>query len=282
MDQILNNPGLQNITENIFLNLDDTDLQKCQCLNKSSQQILTNPMFWLKKWKGLSKKSKKDWTKAIQITRNTHLEKNVLSYIKKAIKIGHIVDFPCYIDENVVEKSNIFTFETALTEKNLGILQISVLQTAFMERNLGMLQILIPMVHDSIWEWIAIILIGYAATNGFANVIKVLAPLIKNPITVSKYENMNTMHLAARNGKEEALKVLATFTDNFDLVDDFRGHTLMFCAALKGYVEIAKFLAPLMKNPNLPDKNGITPIQCAKREGHDELARILQSYIKKP
>ena len=141
------------------------------------------------------------------------------------------------------------------------------------------------MVHDSIWEWIAIILIGYAATNGFANVIKVLAPLIENPITLPKNYigcNMNTMHLAVLNGKEEALKVLATFTDNFDLVDDFRGHTLMFCAALKGYVEIAKFLAPLMKNPNLPCKNGITPIQCAKREGHDELARILQSYIKKP
>ena len=104
MDQILNNEGLQHIAEMIFLNLDSEKLKTCQCLNKSSQQILANPMFWLKKWKGLSKESKKDWTKAIQITRNTPLETNVLSYIKKAIKIGHFVDVPCYIDENVVEK----------------------------------------------------------------------------------------------------------------------------------------------------------------------------------
>ena len=104
MDQIINNPGLQNIIEMILLNLDYKDLQECQHLNKLTQQILANPMFWLKRWNGLSKESKKDWTKAIQITRNTHLETNVLSYIKKAIKIGHLVDVPCYIDENVVEK----------------------------------------------------------------------------------------------------------------------------------------------------------------------------------
>ena len=80
MDQIINNSGLQKITETIFLNLDDKDLQECQHLNKSSQKILANPLFWLKKWKGLTKKSKKDWTKAIQITRNMPLETNVLSY----------------------------------------------------------------------------------------------------------------------------------------------------------------------------------------------------------
>ena len=104
MDQVFNNSGLQHITEIIFLNLDIEKLQVCQCLNKSSKEILKNPIFWLKKWKGLSKNSKKDWTKAIQLTRNTNLEENVISYIKRAIKIGHIVDVPCYIDENVVEK----------------------------------------------------------------------------------------------------------------------------------------------------------------------------------
>ena len=250
MDQILNNPGLQNITENIFLNLDDTDLQKCQCLNKSSQQILTNPMFWLKKWKGLSKESKKDWTKAIQITRNTHLEKNVLSYIKKAIKIGHIVDVPCYIDANVVEKSNIFTFETALEENNFG-----------------MLQILAPMDVIEI-ENDEIVL----NLTSHVNVIKVIAPLVEIPIDYSI--------LAVLDGNLEALKVLVTFTDNLDIIGEF-GFNLMFCAAIKGCVDTAKFLAPLMKNPHLPC-NGITPIQMAKHRGHDELARFLQSYIKKP
>ena len=108
LDQIINNLGLQNITETIFTNVNFEDLQKCQFLNKSSHQILANPIFWLKKWKGLSNQSKKDWTKAIQMTKNTPLKKNILLYIKKAIKIGHIVDVPCYISENVVKKLEYF------------------------------------------------------------------------------------------------------------------------------------------------------------------------------
>ena len=180
MDQILNNQGLQHIAEIIFLNLDSEKIKICQLLNKSSQQICANPMFWLKKWKGLSKESKKEWSKAIKITRNTNLETNVVSYIKKAIRIGHVVDVPCYIDENIVEKSNEFTFEAAL-----------------MERNLGMIQILAPMVDNPnphifpddpivvtqtfVIDWRVLNAIEKAAIKNYPNIIKVLAPLIENP-----------------------------------------------------------------------------------------------------
>ena len=163
MAQIFNNSGLQHITEMIFLNLDSEKLQVCQCVNKSSKDILKNPLFWLKKWKGLSQNSKKDWSKAIQLTRNTNLEENVISYIKKVIKIGHVVDVPCYIDENVVEKSNDFTFEAALNENNLG-----------------MVQILAPMVDNPNphCEYCGMLTINSIAEN----MIKVLAPLIGNPL----------------------------------------------------------------------------------------------------
>ena len=64
-------------------------------------------MFWLKKWRfnrGLSKKNQKDWIKALQMTKNTNIERVVL-YIQKVIKIGHFVDVPCYIDDQSVKKS---------------------------------------------------------------------------------------------------------------------------------------------------------------------------------
>ena len=52
MDQIINNPGLQHITENILLNLDFKNLQVCQSANKNFGQILANnPIFWLKKFR---------------------------------------------------------------------------------------------------------------------------------------------------------------------------------------------------------------------------------------
>ena len=79
MDYIINNPGLQNIIEVIFLNLDFEELLACQLINKSCQKILDNPMFWLKKWilRGLSKKNQENWTKAVLLLRNTNLKGNL-------------------------------------------------------------------------------------------------------------------------------------------------------------------------------------------------------------
>ena len=275
MDKIINNTGLQHIIEMIFLNLDYEYLQECQLLNKSIKEILENPMFWIKKWKGLSKESKKDWTKAIQITRNTNIEINVISYIKKAIKIGHVVDVPCYINANVVEKSNEFTLKSALKENNLG-----------------MVQILAPMVDNPNPRLLKnrclkLSAIDIAAVKGYANMINILAPLIKNPnqplqcdCSTAQPHSMTPLHLAAFYGKAEALKLLVTFTGNVNVVDTSLGRTPMHCAAYLGQIKILKFLAPLMENPNVPDYKGDTPIDRAKRHGKDEFVRILQSYIK--
>ena len=41
MDKLINNPVLQHISENIFLNLDNKDIMNCQKVNQSCQQILT-------------------------------------------------------------------------------------------------------------------------------------------------------------------------------------------------------------------------------------------------
>ena len=127
MDQIINNPGLQHIIEIIFFNLDFEDLMACQLVNKSLKQILENPMFYLKKWRfnrGLSKKNQNNWIKALQMTKNTNLENNVALYIKKVIKIGHFVDVPCFIDNDVMTKATQISFEEALKQKNAGVLQI--------------------------------------------------------------------------------------------------------------------------------------------------------------
>ena len=50
METILKNPGLQHLVENIFLNLNRNDLDKCKLINESSFQILENPMFRFKKF----------------------------------------------------------------------------------------------------------------------------------------------------------------------------------------------------------------------------------------
>ena len=46
MEEIINNPGLQHLAENIFLNLGYVALKKCQFINQSTCKILSNPMVW--------------------------------------------------------------------------------------------------------------------------------------------------------------------------------------------------------------------------------------------
>ena len=71
-------------------------------------------------------------------------------------------------------------------------------------------------------------------------------------------------------------------TNNLDVVDNL-GATPIHAAAAYGDVNILRILAPLMKNPNVPSSTAIlgkSPIDWANDRGHDEFARILQSYIK--
>ena len=166
MNQIIQNPGLQHITENIFLNLDFDDLLSCQLINESCNELLKNPMFWLKKWslRGLSKKNEADWVKAIQMTRNTNFEKNLLLYIKKVIKFGHFVDVPCYIDANVLKRSTQFT-----------------IAKAYKQRHAGILQLLVALTKDCITDINGCPPISLAARDGSLEVIKVLSPLMEDP-----------------------------------------------------------------------------------------------------
>ena len=48
----------------------------------------------------------------------------MLSCISKVIEIGHVVDVPCYIDDEAVKKSTEISFEEAVQQKNAGVLQI--------------------------------------------------------------------------------------------------------------------------------------------------------------
>ena len=102
MENFINNPGLQHIAENVFLNLNHENLEKCRLVNESWKNILDNPMFWIKKFirrGGLSKKNQIDWMAAIQITSNSDLEANILRYLKQISKNERVLDIPCYINK---------------------------------------------------------------------------------------------------------------------------------------------------------------------------------------
>ena len=60
MEEILRNPGLQHLAEEVFWNLDVEDLKICAHINQSCKQILQHPIFCLRKFEHLSKENQND------------------------------------------------------------------------------------------------------------------------------------------------------------------------------------------------------------------------------
>ena len=88
MENIINNPGLQHLAEKIFLNLNYAYLKKCELINQSANQILNNPMLWIKvlSQKGLSEEYQKDWIEAIQSDTISVKKKHIAAYLKWSLK----------------------------------------------------------------------------------------------------------------------------------------------------------------------------------------------------
>ena len=103
MEKIINNPGLQHLAENIFLNLNSEDLKKCQLINKSTCQISDDPLFWMKKLiqNGISEENEKDWFKSIQLEMNSEKKKYIATYLSWNLKKENFLDLPCYTKDVV-------------------------------------------------------------------------------------------------------------------------------------------------------------------------------------
>ena len=95
MESIINNLGLQHLAEKIFWNLDTEHLKICRLINLSCKQILENPIFWLKKFKKLSKENQTDWINAIKVVKNSEEINAIISYLQWNLK-KDAVDLQCY------------------------------------------------------------------------------------------------------------------------------------------------------------------------------------------
>ena len=145
LENILKNPGLHHIAEIIFWNLNHEELEFCRLINQPCKQILENPMFWLKKFirKGLPNQDQLDWTKAIQLTKDTVLEKIVFLYLKKSSMNKRVVHLPCYIDEKIITISQNFLHH------NTGFNFDFLVDACCGEGNEGIVQMLAPLTDNA-------------------------------------------------------------------------------------------------------------------------------------
>ena len=199
MEKILNNPGLQHLAENIFLNLNSAGLKKCQLINQSASQILEKPMFWIKKLirNGLSEENQNDWIKAIQSETNFEKKKNIAAYLSWNSKKKNCFNLPCYTKPTVQQD---FLKKICRAAKN---------------GHIEFIKILVPLTNNPnapdsdgktpIYE---------AALHGHTEIVKILAPLTYNPNAPNNV-GITPIHVAACKGHIEIVKILAPLTDNF-------------------------------------------------------------------
>ena len=273
MEQIINNPGLQQNVENIFIHLGFDDLLNCRLINKSCRKMLDNPMFWLKKWihRKPSQLNYKNWSKAIQITKNSKLlQKRLLYYLKLIVA------------ENIPKskKSSIFvaTFY-GYADSGDGWTPI---HAAAWYGHADIVKFLANSTNIDVNAadsegWTPIY---FAAMGGHSEVIKILAPLADHDPNIPNKYGSKPIEVAARDGNAEIIRILAPLTKKPNSENKY-GQTPIYTAALYGHLEVIKVLAPLVDYPNAPLHHGYTPIDVAASGGHDEIVRILKSKSRK-
>ena len=280
MDTLTKNPGLFHIVEEIFLNLEFEDLEKCIQVNESWHLILSNPSFWLEKCIQVHNcfmKNKAAWKKIVQLTRHTAFEGNLTHHLKEI----------CDGKMNGPFKN--ITFSKGMPVRiqcvNYGWTPI---HWAAMSGHTTAIKELVNMTEDPNASGPYGHTPMYLATeNGHLDVIKLLLPFLEDPNAPAGPKSLTPMYLAAKNGHLDVIKLLAPFLEDPNAPAGPGCLTPIYLGAEIGRADIIEFLAPLTKNPNAPvgfygQINGYTPIYVAAKNGHVNVVKLLAPLAEFP
>ena len=267
MEKIINNTGLQHILEKVFWDLDVEDLKICGQINQACKQILENPMFWLKKFRSLSKDNLKDWLQVIKLAKNTDKEKAIICYLQWNLK-KEVLDVPCYSSPTVQDEFK-EKIKARITRSNFFKAEV------VSDEDIEIVKILAPLTDNlNAPDEYGRTPIQMAAIRGHTEIVRILAPFVN--ILFASPIGGTPLHEAARSGHTEIVKILIPLTDPNS--QDEKGRTPIYWAARRGHTEIVNILAPLIaltENPNVPDENGNTPMHEAVCKGYTKIVKIL-------
>ena len=259
------NPALQHLAEEILLNLNHEDFEEYMEVDESWKKIIYNPSFLLRKCiqLGYFEKTKSAWKTTVQLTKSRDEE---------------------FLTEHFFDVLNMETFHPDVSPIYLAAIY-------------GYSKIIQAVAASSIDDPNASegsdgdTPMHAAAREGHLDVIKVLAPLSKNP-NAPNSSGWTPIHEAAREGHANVIKVLAPFIDNPNALRP-DGETPIYAAAKDGNSEVVKVLATLSRlrmrfdriiteDPNAPNPKGMTPIFIAAKTGHTDVVKVLAPLANNP
>ena len=285
MERIINNPGLQHLAEKVFLNLDVENLKICKHINKFCKQILKNPMFWLRKFRHISKESQTNWIHIIQSVKNSVYEKLIISYLQWNLKreVELVDDLPSFWFNKFrsLPKENQKGWIKVMDSENNSAKEDAIMSYLLWNLEKEYLVDLpcytSPTIQDDFRKKIFEISKKLELSVEDTKLLKIIAPLMDNPNSPNA-SGSTPILFSALNGHTEIVKILAPLTSNPNAPNKW-GDIPIYWASVKGYTEIVKILAPLTENPNAPFSNGHTPIHEAAYNGHTDIVKILTPLI---
>ncbi|MBG0859169.1 MAG: ankyrin repeat domain-containing protein [Bacteroidales bacterium] len=119
----------------------------------------------------------------------------------------------------------------------------------------------------------------YAAFNGHTEILK---KLIERGAQVNLRDNYGrtALMMASSGPNPAAVKLLLDHEAAPDLADAEEHFTALMYAAAEGHMDVVKVLLSFRANPELKDVDGDDAQAFAVKNGHKEIAILLQSYKK--
>ncbi len=119
----------------------------------------------------------------------------------------------------------------------------------------------------------------YAGAEGRNDILKMTLAAGADLKSVNRYGG-TALIPAAHHGHPETVKILLATAIDKDHVNKLGWTALLEAVVLgdggKTHTEIVRLLVEAGANPNIPDRDGVTPLAHARKRGYSAIARILE------
>jgi len=120
----------------------------------------------------------------------------------------------------------------------------------------------------------------YASYNGHFEIIRTLLEKGAD-VNLSDSYGRTALMMASSGPYKESVRLLLEQSANPNIIDREEHFTALMYAAAEGQMEVVKLLLANNADPSLKDVDGDNAITFAKNNGHNEVAALLQSFVKK-
>lgn len=119
----------------------------------------------------------------------------------------------------------------------------------------------------------------YAAAEGYVDILRLMKGKI-DPTVTNRYGGIGLIPACERGSVEAVEWILNNTTSNIDHINNL-GWTPLLAAIILGdgsshYQRIVELLLSSGANPNIADKDGVTPLEHAEKSSYAEISKILQ------